>query len=407
MQALNLDKVIRFFRKPFFTEYRTILILWLLIALKMGIMRTISHKLHNNYQVYKHVFWNVLDQLPLYQPQPQFYGDQNHYGPIFSLIIAPFAVLPDVIGATLWLVFLGLVLFFAIKELPLQQWQHMVILWISTNSLFGAFLNVQFNIAIAALLILSYTLIRKEKDAWAAFMIVLGTFVKIYGIVGLAFFFFSKHKPKLILWCIIWSAVFFALPMIISSPEYIIGQYKAWMIDIIEKSGKNNNSLEQNISFLGMVRRTTGHLEWSNIPMLLGGALLFFLPYLNYRKFSQERFQLLILASVLNFVVLFSTGSETNSYLIAMIGVSLWFVIQKRPFNTTIWGLFIYAIIFTGFVNSDIFPHKLYHKYIFPNALQALPCTLVWLKIIYELTFSKTKATVNETINSNSNPCLQ
>ena len=52
-------------------------------------------------------------------------------------------------------------------------------------------------------------------------MIMLGTFVKLYGIVGFAFFFFSKHKPKLILWIdVIWGIVFFVLPMLISSRAY-------------------------------------------------------------------------------------------------------------------------------------------------------------------------------------------
>ena len=44
-----------------------------------------------------------------------------------------------------------------------------------------------------SLIILSYVLIEKEKDFWSACLIILGTFIKLYGIVGLAFFFFSKN----------------------------------------------------------------------------------------------------------------------------------------------------------------------------------------------------------------------
>ena len=123
--------------------------------------------------------------------------------------MAPFALLPDLVGTTLWLVFLAVLLYLAIKGLPVKPWQTLAILLICTNSMIIAQTNVQFNTATAALIILSYTFIRKEKDGWAAFMIMLGTFVKLYGIVGFAFFFFSKHKPKLILWSIIWGIVFF------------------------------------------------------------------------------------------------------------------------------------------------------------------------------------------------------
>ena len=53
---------------------------------------------------------------------------------------------------------------------------------------------------------------------------MLGTMVKLYGIVGLAFFLFSKHRGKLVMWLAIWAAVMFAAPMLISSPEYVVGQ---------------------------------------------------------------------------------------------------------------------------------------------------------------------------------------
>ena len=48
----------------------------------------------------------------------------------------------------------------------------------------------QFNIAIAAIILSSFFLIEKEHEGWAAFFIVLGTLVKLYGIVGLASFSF-------------------------------------------------------------------------------------------------------------------------------------------------------------------------------------------------------------------------
>ena len=45
-----------------------------------------------------------------------------------------------------------------------------------------------------ALIILSFVFIEEEKEIWAAFCIVLGTFIKLYGIVGFAFFFFQKRN---------------------------------------------------------------------------------------------------------------------------------------------------------------------------------------------------------------------
>jgi hypothetical protein len=385
-----LSKIETFFKTPFFNNPRTILYLWIGVSALLGVFKSLTSGLHNNYQIYKYVFFNTLEQFPLFERRPLFFDDLNHYGPIFGFIIAPFAILPDILGGTLWLICLSLILFYAIKDLDLQQWQKMGIYWICTNSLIIAETNVQFNIATTALIIFSFTKIKKEKEIWAAFMIVLGTFVKLYGIVGFAFFFFSKHKSRLLIWSLVWAILFFVLPMLISSPEFIIGQYKAWMIELINKNGSNNFSLHQNISFLGMVRKSTGHLEWSNIPMLVGGLILFSLPYLKTSEYRESRFQLLTLASVLIFTVLFSTGSEPNTYIIAMIGVAIWFVIQPRPLSGWVVFLIIFGIVISSFSPSDLFPRSLYKQYILPNALQALPCTLIWLTIIYEMIFRKT-----------------
>jgi hypothetical protein len=393
---LITKKIFSFFSKPFFKDYRTIFLLWISVALIYGVFNTLTGRLHNNYQIYKYVFFNTLEQFPLYQHRPEFFSDVNHYGPIFGIVIAPFALLPDVIGGTLWLIMLSVVLFYAIKELPVTKLQHMAIFWICTNSLIIAQTNVQFNIVTAALIILSYTNIRKEKDIWAAFMIMLGVFVKIYGIVGFAFFFFSKHKSKLILWSVLWGILFFILPMAFSSPEFIVTQYKEWFNELIIKSQGNDNALYQNISLLGMIRKTTGLSSFFNLPVLIGGIILFGLPYLRIQEYKQLRFQLLTLASVLIFVVLFSTGSEPNTYIIAISGVAIWFVIQPRPF--TMWSLFliVFGIAVSSFAPSDLFPRSFYYKVILPNALQALPCTIIWLTIIYEMLFRNSEKYVTE-----------
>ncbi len=382
-------KLLEFFNKPFFKNYRTIYWLWIAISVFIGVFNSLTGRLHNNYKIYKYVFLNILEQFPLYQHRPEFFDDLNHYGPVFGIIMAPFALMPDILGGTLWLVMLAMVLYYAVKELPLNQWQHMAIFWICTNSLIIAQTNVQFNTATAALIILSYTNIRKEKDILAAFMIMLGTFVKLYGIVGFAFFFFSKHKQKLLLWSVIWGVIFFILPMFISSPEFIAGQYKDWFNELVIKNQGNGSALQQNISFLGIIHKSTGNFEFSNIPVLLGALLLFALPYLRIKEYRQNWFQLLTLASVLIFTVLFSTGSEPNSYIIALVGVAIWFVIQPHPYTPWTIFLIIFGISVSSFAPSDLFPDALYRHFIQPYALQALPCTIIWLTIIYEMTFRK------------------
>jgi len=147
----------------------------------------------------------------------------------------------------------------------------------------------------------------------------------------------------------------------------------------------------QDISVFGMVRRVAGHPEWSNLPLLLVGLLAFGSTYLRFDKFRQEGFQLLMLASVLLFTVLFSTGSEQNTYLIAMVGVAVWFVIQPHPIKKWQWGMLAFVFIFTSMAPSDLFPRFLYKNYMQPYSLMAFPCLLVWIVIVYEMLFKQSK----------------
>ena len=372
-----------FFNKPFFSDYRTLLGLYLLLPVVAALLKI--HK-HNNFLIFKYVFWHTVEQTPLYTPYPE-YNDINHYGPFFSLVIAPFAIFPTWVGLLFWLIALSLALYYAIRKLPFEKRKQIFVYWFCAHELLTALFMSQFNIAIVAIILATFYCIQKEKDFWAAFFIILGTFVKLYGIVGLAFFFFSKHKGRLMLSLLFWSAVMFVAPMLISSQDFIYSQYFAWMKDLAIKNGDNMFSTHQNVSLLGMVRKISGCTSYSDIWLIIGGLVLFGLPYLRISQYRNTAFRYMILASTLLFVVLFSTGSESSSYIIAFVGVAVWYV--AVPWKRSKWdvGLMVFAFILTSMSPSDLFPAYIRKEWVHPYALKALPCVLIWLKLTYELCF--------------------
>ena len=113
--------------------------------------------------------------------------------------------------------------------------------------------------------------------------------------------------------------------MIISSPGYVVNQYHEWFVCLVEKNGENLASQAQNISALGMVRRVLGNPQYSDLLILAPALVLFALPYLRFKQWRNEGFRMTLLASVLLFTVLFSTGSESSSYIIALSGVCVWY----------------------------------------------------------------------------------
>ena len=376
-----IEKCKEILAKPFFRDFRTLAGLWLLLGVLAAVMKMHSH---NNFLVFRGVFWHAWQGLPLYAEYPQEYWDINHYGPLFSLVIAPFAVVPEWLGLLMWCIALSLGLYVAVRRSLLTSGQQLFVLWFCAHELLTALYMQQFNIAVAAIIVGAFFLIEKERDATAAFLIVLGTLVKIYGIVGLAFFFFSKHKVRFIGALALWGAVLFVAPMVLSSPDYVVGQYQAWFADLVSKNSENAESLMQNISLLGMTHRVTG-LQFSDLWLILPGLLMFAIPYLRISQYQYAAFRQTLLASVLMFTVLFSTGSESSGYIIALVGVVIWYT--AAPWQRTRWdvALMVFVFVLTSLSPSDLFPAYLRKEWVQPYALKALPVTIVWIQLCWEM----------------------
>ncbi|UOE51009.1 DUF2029 domain-containing protein [Mucilaginibacter sp. SMC90] len=358
--------------------------LWFGLSLFLVIKGVLAHQGFNNYTIFKYNFLNTIHQHNLYAFQPGHYYDLNHYGPIFSIIMAPFSILPDSIGVILWVLFNAFILFKAIELLPLKKDQYVIVLLLCAHELMTASANVQSNPMIAALIILSFNFIKREQDFWAALMIALGAFIKLYGIVGLAFFVFSTNKPKFVLSFIFWSAVLFVLPMAISSPSFIIQTYHDWYADLVMKNSGNQHSVMQEICVTGFIRKAFHIDDLKNMYVIGPALVLFGLSYLRISAYKVLEYQLLILSSVLIFAVIFSSSAESSTYIIAFVGVAVWFMNLNRPVTGFDISMLVLALLITSLSPSDLFPSYIRTQYIVPYKLKSIPCFLIWLKIVYE-----------------------
>jgi hypothetical protein len=369
----------------FINNKKLIIGLWCSVIFIVFVKHHLIGTPHNNYYVYKFAYVHAIEGDNLYWRHPHEHGDKNNYGPLFSLLFAPFAVLPDALGELLYVGISVLLLLWAIYSLPLKDWQKNAMLLICLNELLTSGFNVQFNITVASVIVLTYVALIKKKDFLSPLPMLVGTFVKLYGIVGLAFFFFVKDKPKFILGCVIWSVALFLAPMILSSPEYVISMYKEWFVALVAKNGENVTvAIYQDFSVMGFFRRTLGDPTLPNLPFLLGGVVLFGLPYLRFAQYKNRAFQLLLLASTLMFPVLFSSSSEGSTYIIVFVGIALWFVIQPQPYKWYHWALLGGVIFFASLNSTDLYP-KEFRDFLRLHSFKAVPCTLVWLRIIYEM----------------------
>jgi hypothetical protein len=269
----SLSNIFHFERKPNFVT-----ILWFLIPfIAVLILLSKGDSKINNYLIFKHVFWHTFQQQNLYSFYPSEYFDKNHYGPLFSIIIAPFALLPNFLGALLWAMANVWILFYAINKLPVSDWGKNIILLISLIEALTSIQNVQFNPMLCSWIILTYVFIKEDKIGLAAMLIVAGTLVKLYGIVGIPFIFFTKEYKKLIGYLLLWAILFLGLPMLISSPEFVLKSYVDWYHVLVEKNIENVSSYQKvgmtDISAMGFVKRVSGLYTLSNLYFILLNAV--------------------------------------------------------------------------------------------------------------------------------------
>ena len=386
--------------KKLFANYRFITILWFALALATVVQNVWIAGKFNNYLIFDGVFWHTLKQLPLYLPYPDEYFDTNHYGIFFSAVIAPFALLPKWIGCTLWIMANAAFLYWAIRQLPLSKKAIIAVLLIAAHDLYTAAAMQQFNISVIALLVGAFVFIERRQSHWATLLIVIGTLTKLYGIVGLAFFFFAKDKWRFIWSGLFWLIALFCLPMLYSSPDYVVSQYFDWYASLAEKNVSNLNTTTynlQNLSLLGFLQRT-GIYNNNSIVILIGLGL-FALPYLRIQQYKNLNFRLLLLASVSIFLCLFSTGTENSTYIVAYVGVGIWFMVSELHPKLKI-TLLILAML-GSLSPTDLFK-PLKEPYIIRYSLRAVPVTLIWLTIVYEMLFIQVRDKKNENNRNNS-----
>ena len=387
MECNSYDRFTFWFGEYFLYNKKLAITLWFGLSLFAVIHTAITMPHINNFEIYRQAFYHTIKLKNLYLYYPLEYEDVNMYGPVFSVLIAPFAILPKYIGVTIWVMFNAAMLYWAIRKLPVKHQYQNAILILSAHEMMNAASWLQINPLIAACIILGFSFIHEGKDKWGLFFILLATFIKIYGIVGFAFFFFSKDKFNFIKWCIIWSILFFIAPFVWGHPSFIIQSYYDWYAALQKKAYKNTRMDIQNdyqdISVMGMIRRIFKWQSFDDLFVFIPAVFLFAIQYLNIKYFNDLRFRLFLLCSVLIFTVVFSNGSESPTYILAFPAVCIWYILQ--PKSKWVTALFIFSLLLTSFSYSDIFTPYVRVHIIRPYSLKALPCFIVWLVIIVQL----------------------
>ncbi len=332
---------------------------------------------YNNYVIFERSFHNLKDNKNLYGQNRKYHWDIFKYTPTFSAFFGLFAMFPFWIGISLWNLLNALILFFAIYYLPrLSKFEKGLVALIILIELMTSMQNEQSNALIAGLIIFSFGLLENKRYLIATLLIVFSIYIKLFGIVGFALFIFYPRKWKLALYSTLWIIVLFLVPLIfVDLGRYIMLLERYWSMLSIDFT------VSYGYSMIGWLY-SWFCIDVNKYIIVLAGILIFLTPLIRFSEYKNYIFRYLTLTSILIWIVIFNHKAESPTFIIAMAGVALWFIKSKKSYLNIV--LFISAIVFTSLSVTDAFPMHIRDEIIIPYTLKAVPCILIWMKIIYD-----------------------
>ncbi|QKZ14480.1 glycosyltransferase family 87 protein [Spirosoma sp. KUDC1026] len=368
--------MLTFFKKPIFSDFRFIFTVYALAALLISIRTVFVHDA-NNYRIFYFSLEHLINGLSLYNVYPAQYEDHYHYAPTFAAFFSPVFLLPYSVGLFLWHFLFTGVWVYAIYRMPLTHQQKVFAYWFSLHELFTSIANSQTNPLIAAIPLFAFLCFEKKQYFWAAFFIMLGFNVKIYSLVAAALFLLYPQKGRFLAYMVVWGILLAVLPVLYTSFDRLYWQYEMWVRQLFIKSDGDKWA---NTSIHRLIHLFISPDIASSVIIGLG-VVLFCTVYVHVKKFELRQFRLLMIASILIFQVIFNPVAESPTYITAVTGVMFWwFCSPKTWFDKT---LLISCFILTVMSPSDLFPRYLRDEIVKPYVLKALPCVLIWFRVIY------------------------
>ena len=367
---------------------KTITILYILFALAAGVQSYFSppkqfaegdryYTCYNNYVIFKNSSVHLSEGKDMYVPYPVEQGDLYKYTPTFALFFQAFGVWPDLVGLCLWDLLNALILLFAVYRLPwFSVREKNIMLLLMLPELMTSLQNEQSNGLIAGLLILAFGFMERGRLLAAALAIMASAFIKLFGIVGLSLFIFYPQRWKSTLYSVLAALILASAPLMITSYTAYLEQLRSFVRMLGE-----DHSASYGFSVMGWLHSWFGVDGGKNI-VLLAGMVLFLVPLIRFKNYGDHIFRLLHLTSILIWIVIFNHKAESPTFIIAMAGISIWYVTMPKTFLNHV--LLALAVVFTSLSPTDLFPAWLRHNVVIPYTLKAVPCIIIWCKIWWD-----------------------
>jgi len=360
------------------------LVLYLLSAVLIAVQRTVLSR-ENNFWIFRTASEHLRSGADLYAAYPGLHADFFKYSPTFAFFFAPFAALPPVVGYALWACTCAFAVWAGVRAL-LPERAAVLALALAWIGVVGDLQRAQSNALIAGLMVLAWVAFERQRVGAAAAAVATGAFIKIFplaaGLGALLHRRWWRFAPALTVAMIVGAV----LPVLVAG-DTLGAQYRSWYAietaDTQPEARYGIGGADLYAGVMGQFRVWLG-VDWPHWPIQLAGLVILVLPLaLQWRRRSERVFRLVLLCSVLMFCVLFNHQAESPSYVIAMLGVCIWFAVSERTTWRTVTLVVCIAIVQLG--STDLMPRSWYHGWYVPFLMKTIPLIPVWVVLQLEL----------------------
>ncbi|HVX41582.1 MAG TPA: glycosyltransferase family 87 protein [Gemmatimonadaceae bacterium] len=286
----------------------------------------------NNFLIFRAAYSHLLSQRILYLPYPREHADLFKYSPTFALLFAPFARMPFAVALFAWNLLNVLAIYVALRLL-MPRAQRLEAIQLAGIGLVTTVDGTQSNGLVAALIVLAFVALERDRIAAAASAIAAGALVKLFPLSACAFALPRRDRGRFAVFGIAIGAALVALPLLVTPAGVLVEQYRAWW------SMGAADAADRGASIMRILHVTTGY-DGPNWPIQAAGAALLVLPVLlRPARWAEPEFRRGFLASVLVFSVIFNHKAEQPSFIIALSGIAIWYASQPRsPARSVLTG---------------------------------------------------------------------
>jgi hypothetical protein len=304
-----------------------------------------SHTVYHNYANAGRSWLHGADAYDLARdssgaPVPRMSG--YRYAPLVSVLLVPFALLPDGLGGALWRLvsfacFFGAFAWFQRRVLPGAEElgdRAKAALWLLLVPLsLGSMNNGQANVLLIGLLLSAGAAVIVQRWNLAAAVLAGACLLKIYPL-AVALLFVLVY-PRQLGWRFLAAlGVGLALPLVAQQPAYVLGQYSNWL-ELLVTDDRRDFALNQGYRdfylltrFFGMPMDSTSY--WA-LRALAGTLVAGVCLVGRLRQWPEQHLVQTLLALGCSWMVVFGPSTESSTFIVLAPALSWALVDAFRP----------------------------------------------------------------------------